>query len=82
MILAEYLILNSIPSDMIKGKVCTKFRLALKTLLGSKIKTDRQIIQLKPSMNMTAEIKTSKRRVIEYLLSPVMKYLNESMRER
>ena len=28
------------------------------------------------------EIKTGKRRVIEYLISPVMKYLNESMRER
>lgn len=33
-------------------------------------------------MSVTAEIKTGKRRVIEYLLSPVMKYLDESMRER
>ena len=52
------------------------------TLLDNKIKADGQIIQLKPGMSMTAEIKTGKRRVIEYLLSPVMKYLNESMRER
>ena len=43
---------------------------------------DGQIIQLKPGMSVTAEIKTGKRRVIEYLLSPVKKYLNESMRER
>lgn len=28
------------------------------------------------------EIRAGKRRMIEYLLSPVMKYLNESMRER
>lgn len=51
-------------------------------LEDNKIKADGQIIQLKPGMSVTAEIKTGKRRVIEYLLSPVMKYLNESMRER
>jgi hemolysin D len=33
-------------------------------------------------MNLTAEIKTGKRRVIEYLLSPVQKATSESMRER
>ena len=52
------------------------------TLSDNKIKADGQIIRLKPGMSVTAEIKTGKRRVIEYLLSPVMKYLNESMRER
>lgn len=52
------------------------------TLLDNKIKADGQIVQLKPGMSVTAEIKTGKRRVIEYLLSPVMKYLNEGMRER
>ncbi len=52
------------------------------TLSDNKINADGQIVQLKPGMSVTAEIKTGKRRVIEYLLSPVMKYLNESMRER
>lgn len=52
------------------------------TLSDNKIKADGQIIRLKPGMSVTAEIKTGKRRVIEYLLSPVMKYFNESMRER
>lgn len=52
------------------------------TLSDNKIKADGKIIRLKPGMSVTAEIKTGKRRVIEYLLSPVMKYLNESMRER
>lgn len=51
-------------------------------LEDNKIKADGQIVQLKPGMSVTAEIKTGKRRVIEYLLSPVMKYMNESMRER
>ena len=52
------------------------------TLLDNKILADGQVVQLKPGMSVTAEIKTGKRRVIEYLLSPVMKYLNESMLER
>ena len=78
----------------IKGKVCNisgdaiqdeKLGLVFNarlTLSDNKIKADGQIVQLKPGMSVTAEIKTGKRRVIEYLLSPVMKYLNESMRER
>jgi hemolysin D len=33
-------------------------------------------------MAVTVEIKTGRRRVIEYLLSPVLKSLQESLRER
>jgi hemolysin D len=33
-------------------------------------------------MNITAEIKTAKRRVIEYLLSPVQRAGSESLRDR
>ena len=33
-------------------------------------------------MNVTAEIKTGKRRVIDYLLGPVKKTVTESMGER
>ena len=33
-------------------------------------------------MNLTAEIKTGKRRVIEYLFSPVQRAGAESLRER
>lgn len=35
-----------------------------------------------PGMAVTAEIKTGKRSVISYLLSPVMKYAHEGMKER
>lgn len=52
------------------------------TLYDNKIKADGKVVQLKPGMSVTAEIKTGKRRVIEYLLSPVMKYMDESLRER
>jgi hemolysin D len=53
--------------------------LALKT---SAIDVDGKKVRLQPGMNLTAEIKTGRRRVIEYLLSPVQRAGKESLRER
>ena len=39
-------------------------------------------IDLDPGMAVTAEIKTGRRRVISYLLSPLVRYGQEGMRER
>jgi hemolysin D len=39
-------------------------------------------IRLTPGMAVTAEIKTGRRRVIEYFLDPLMQYGSESIRER
>ena len=39
-------------------------------------------VELSPGMAVTAEIKTGDRRIISYLLSPLMKYKQESLRER
>jgi hemolysin D len=52
------------------------------TLSQNTINVDGKPIRLMPGMNVTAEIKTGKRRVIEYLLSPVQTYAKESLRER
>ena len=46
------------------------------------IDVDGKAIRLSPGMNLTAEIKTGKRRIIEYLLSPVQRAAGESLRER
>ena len=46
------------------------------------IDVDGRSVKLAPGMNVTAEIKTGKRRVIEYLLSPIQRAGNESLRER
>jgi hemolysin D len=43
---------------------------------------DGRRVRLSPGMNLTAEIKTGQRRVIEFLLSPVVKAGRESLRER
>ncbi|POQ05312.1 HlyD family type I secretion periplasmic adaptor subunit [Pseudomonas syringae] len=39
-------------------------------------------IKLSPGMAVTAEVKTNKRRVIEYFLSPLQQHASESFRER
>jgi hemolysin D len=52
------------------------------TLAQNTIDVDGKAIRLMPGMNVTAEIKTGKRKVIEYLLSPVQTYAKESLRER
>ncbi|MDE2466050.1 MAG: HlyD family type I secretion periplasmic adaptor subunit, partial [Alphaproteobacteria bacterium] len=39
-------------------------------------------VNLSPGMAVTAEIKTGSRRIISYLLSPLTRYKQESMRER
>lgn len=51
-------------------------------LKDTKINVDGKWINLAPGMNLTAEIKTGQRRVIEYLLSPIQKAGSESLRER
>ena len=51
-------------------------------LTQTSIDVDGKQIKLAPGMNVTAEIKTGKRRVIEYLLSPIQRAGSESLRER
>ena len=43
---------------------------------------DGKLVPLSPGMNLTAEIRTGRRRVIEYLLSPIQRAGSESLRER
>ena len=52
------------------------------TLNQRDMQVDGKRVKLSPGMNITAEIKTGKRRIIEYLLSPVQRAGNESLRER
>ena len=35
-----------------------------------------------PGMSVAVEIKTGKRRLVEYVLSPLLRYRDESVRER
>ncbi len=46
------------------------------------IEVDGHAVRLKPGMNAIIDIETGKRRVIEYILTPILKYQDEAMRER
>ena len=52
------------------------------TLAAKDMLIDGKRVNLSPGMNITAEIKTGHRRVIEFLLSPVQRVGSESLRER
>jgi hemolysin D len=44
--------------------------------------TENGKVQLTPGMAVTAEIQTGQRRLISYLLSPLVRKVSESMHER
>lgn len=46
------------------------------------LQIDDHWVKLSPGMSATSEIKTGKRRLIEYFLSPLLRYKQESVRER
>jgi hemolysin D len=46
------------------------------------MEVDGRMVNLAPGMAVTVEIKTGTRRVIEYLLSPLLRYKQEALRER
>jgi hemolysin D len=40
------------------------------------------MVNLSPGMAVTVEIKTGSRRILNYLLSPLLRYRQETLRER
>jgi hemolysin D len=51
-------------------------------LARTTVQVENKLVNLAPGMAVTVEIKTDKRRVIEYFLTPLMQYTSESLRER
>jgi hemolysin D len=46
------------------------------------MQVEDKLVNLSPGMAVTVEIKTGSRRIISYLLSPIIKYKQEMLRER
>jgi hemolysin D len=69
---------NDAVEDQQLGWVFT-MRLALDR---DEIAVEDKMVKLSPGMAVTAEIKTGKRRLIEFFLSPLLRYKHESVRER
>ena len=75
-------VVKSVSADAVNDDKKGPIFPATLSLSQSSIQVDGKRIHLSPGMNVTAEIKTGKRRVIEYLLSPVQQHLGESLKER
>ena len=43
---------------------------------------DERMVDLSPGMAVTVEIKTGSRRILSYLLSPLLRYQQETLHER
>jgi hemolysin D len=48
----------------------------------TQMQIDDRLVNLEPGMAVTVEIKTGKRRVIDYLLSPLLRHKQQALRER
>ena len=48
----------------------------------TQMQIEDKMVNLAPGMAVTVEIKTGTRRLIEYLMSPLLRYRQESLRER
>jgi hemolysin D len=56
---------------------------AARVSLGKKaMQIDNRLVTLSPGMAVTVEVKTGRRRIISYLLSPLARYSHDSIRER
>jgi hemolysin D len=52
------------------------------SLDATQMEIEGRMVNLAPGMAVTVEVKTGKRRLIEYLMSPLLRYKQESLRER
>jgi hemolysin D len=73
---------SSVSQDAIADEKLGLYYLARVRVPKAKMNIDGLDVQLSPGMSVTAEVTTGKRRLIQYLLSPVMQHLNESGKER
>ena len=73
---------DMVTADAVTDEKKGSYYPATLTLAAKNMNIDGKRVPISPGMNITAEIKTGQRRVIEYLLSPIQRAGNESLRER
>lgn len=68
-------------SGIVAGGQALVFRTRI-AMAATTIQVNGQAVALSPGMTVTAEIRTGSRRMIEYLLAPLLRYRQEALRER
>lgn len=74
--------LSNISSDAVSDEALGLVYPARVLLHKASIKVADKWVNLSPGMAVTVEVKTGKRRIIEFFLSPLLRYKQESIRER
>jgi hemolysin D len=73
---------DMVAADAVTDEKKGSYYPATLTLARSDMLVDGKRVHISPGMNITAEVKTGQRRIIEYLLSAVQRAGSESLRER
>ena len=74
--------ITSISDDAIQDENLGLVYIARFKLKKQQVQVEERTVSLSPGMSVTAEVKTGKRRLIEYFLSPLLRYKQESLGER
>ncbi len=74
--------LKTISNDAVSDEQLGLVYPARVTLDREKIQIAERWVNLSPGMSVTVEVKTGKRRIIEFFMSPLLRYKQESIRER
>lgn len=75
-------VMDTISQDAVSLENIGLAYLAKVALQRDYITAEQRRVTLSPGMAVTIEIKTGKRRLIEYFLSPLLRYRQESVREK
>ncbi|WP_297920822.1 HlyD family type I secretion periplasmic adaptor subunit [uncultured Agitococcus sp.] len=75
-------VVTSVSDDAINDEKMGLVYAVRAKLAKSTMQLENKVVNLSAGMAVTVEIKTGKRRVIEYFLKPFLEYKNESLKER
>lgn len=68
---------DAIPNERLGLVYAARIKMGRTTM-----KVEGKVVNLSPGMAVTVEVNIGKRRLIEYLMSPLLKYKDESLREK
>lgn len=75
--------ISYVSSDALTKQDQPESTYAIKAKLSSRTTTNQgKTVSISPGMSVTADIKTGQRRIIEFLLEPIVKYTSESLQVR
>ena len=74
--------ITNISNDAVENENLGWVFMSRVAMFDDKIQVGEKLVNLTPGMSVTVEVKTGKRRLIEFFLSPLLRYRQESAKER